>query len=38
LAERKPGGPHPYVIGPDAVQRYVTVANECAQAAVAALP
>jgi len=38
LATRKPGGPHPYVIGTDAVQRYVTVANECAQAAVAALP
>ncbi len=38
LAQRKPGTPHPYVIGPDAVQRYVTVANECAQAAVAALP
>ena len=38
LAQRKPGSPHPYVIGADAVQRYVTVANECAQAAVAALP
>jgi metallo-beta-lactamase class B len=38
LATRKPGGPHPYVIGTDAVQRYVTVANECAQAAIAALP
>ena len=37
LAQRKPGGPHPYVIGADAVQRYVTVANECAQAAIAAL-
>ena len=38
LAQRKAGGPHPYVIGTDAVQRYVTVANECAQAAIAALP
>jgi metallo-beta-lactamase class B len=38
LAERKPGSPHPYVIGTDTVQRYVTVANECAQAAIAALP
>jgi metallo-beta-lactamase class B len=38
LAQRKPGSPHPYVIGTDAVQRYVTVANECAQAAIAALP
>ena len=38
LAQRRPGGPHPYVIGTDAVQRYVTVANECAQAAIAALP
>ena len=35
LATRRPGQPHPYVIGPDAVQRYVTVANECAQAALA---
>jgi metallo-beta-lactamase class B len=38
LAQRKPGSPHPYVIGGDAVQRYVTVANECAQAAIANLP
>jgi metallo-beta-lactamase class B len=38
LAQRKPGSAHPYVIGTDAVQRYVTVANECAQAAIAALP
>jgi metallo-beta-lactamase class B len=37
LAARKPGGPHPYVIGTDAVKRYLTVANECAQAAVAAV-
>jgi metallo-beta-lactamase class B len=33
LARRKPGDPHPYVIGRDAVQRYLTVAEECAQAA-----
>jgi metallo-beta-lactamase class B len=37
LAARQPGDPHPYVIGPDAVQRYLTVAHECAQAAVAGL-
>jgi metallo-beta-lactamase class B len=37
LAARKPGAPHPYVVGRDAVQRYLTVASECAQAAVAAL-
>jgi metallo-beta-lactamase class B len=37
LATRKPGAPHPYVIGPDGVRRYLTVANECAQAALAAL-
>ena len=34
LAARKPGEPHPYVIGANAVQRYLTVAEECAQAAV----
>ena len=33
---RKPGEPHPYVIGADAVQRYMTVVNECAQAGLAA--
>ncbi len=32
---RKPGAPHPYVIGNDVVKRYLTIANECAQAAVA---
>ena len=37
LAARQPGDPHPYVIGPDAVQRYLTVAHECALAAVAGL-
>ena len=38
LATRKPGEPHPYVIGNDAVKRYLTVAKECAAAAQAALP
>jgi metallo-beta-lactamase class B len=37
LATRQPGAPHPYVIGPDAVRRYLVVANECAQAALSAL-
>jgi metallo-beta-lactamase class B len=32
LAKRKPGDPHPYVIGNESVQRYLTVANECAKA------
>jgi hypothetical protein len=32
---RKAGQPNPYVIGKDAAKRYLTVANECAQAAVA---
>ena len=36
LATRKPGDPHPYVIGNDAVKRYLTVASECAKAALAA--
>lgn len=32
LARRKPGDPHPYVIGNDGVKRYLTVADECARA------
>jgi metallo-beta-lactamase class B len=32
LERRKPGEPNPYVIGKDAVQRYLTVVDECAQA------
>jgi metallo-beta-lactamase class B len=32
LAKRKPGDPNPYVVGKDAVQRYLTVAEECAKA------
>ena len=37
LGSRKPGGPHPYVIGNDAVKRYVTVAEECAKAGLTRL-
>jgi metallo-beta-lactamase class B len=33
LAARRAGDPHPYVIGAGAVQRYLTVAEECAKAA-----
>jgi metallo-beta-lactamase class B len=32
LATRKPGDPHPYVVGADSVARYLTVAEECARA------
>ena len=35
IAARRPGDPHPYVIGQAAVQRYLTVVNECAQAGLA---
>jgi len=35
---RQPGQPHPYVVGADVVQRYLTTVGECAQAAVAGLP
>ncbi|MDA1094365.1 MAG: MBL fold metallo-hydrolase [Acidobacteria bacterium] len=35
LADRQPGDPHPYVIGSNAVQRYVKVAEECARAELA---
>jgi len=34
---RKAGDPNPYVIGKDAVQRYLTVADECAKAGLAQL-
>ena len=37
LAKRKPGDPHPYVIGKEGVKRYLTVAAECAKAGVARL-
>jgi metallo-beta-lactamase class B len=32
MGVRKAGDPHPYVIGNDSVQRYLTVVDECAQA------
>jgi metallo-beta-lactamase class B len=32
LLKRKPGEPHPYVVGTDSVKRYLTVADECARA------
>jgi metallo-beta-lactamase class B len=32
LAARRPGDPNPYVVGAGAVQRYLTVAEECARA------
>ena len=32
LAERRPGAPHPYVVGPEAINRFLTVARECAEA------
>lgn len=37
LASRTPGQSHPYVVGNDSVRRYLTVANECAQAALASV-
>jgi metallo-beta-lactamase class B len=37
LAARAPGAPHPYVVGADSVERYLTVAHECALAALASL-
>jgi metallo-beta-lactamase class B len=33
LAARRAGEPHPYVVGPASVARYLTVAEECAKAA-----
>lgn len=38
LATRRQGSPHPYVVGRDAVARYLTVAEECALAGRARLP
>jgi hypothetical protein len=35
---RRPGEKHPYVVGNDVVRRYLTVANECGQAALAIVP
>lgn len=37
LASRAAGEPHPYVVGADSVERYLTVAHECALAALATL-
>ena len=37
LATRAPGAPHPYVVGSESIRRYLTVANECAQAALASV-
>ncbi|HTE40137.1 MAG TPA: MBL fold metallo-hydrolase [Steroidobacteraceae bacterium] len=34
LKTRKAGDPHPYVVGPEVVQRFVTTVGECAKAAV----
>jgi metallo-beta-lactamase class B len=38
VVARKPGERHPYVVGNDVVRRYLTVANECGQAALAIVP
>jgi hypothetical protein len=35
MSSRKPGQPNPYVIGKEAVMRYMTVVDECAQAGLA---
>jgi metallo-beta-lactamase class B len=35
LEHRKPGEPHPFVVGKQGVQRYLTVVDECAQAGLA---
>lgn len=35
LAGRRAGQPHPYVVGTDSIERYLTVAHECALAALA---
>lgn len=32
MAQRRPGQPHPYVIGNESVSRFLTVAEECATA------
>jgi len=36
LVRRKPGDPHPFVIGDATIQRYLTMVRECAQAGLAA--
>jgi metallo-beta-lactamase class B len=35
---RRPGEPHPYVLGNQVAQRYLTTVGECAQAALAIVP
>ncbi|MDX1563503.1 MAG: MBL fold metallo-hydrolase [Gammaproteobacteria bacterium] len=35
MANRAPGDPHPYVVGTESIGRYLTVAHECALAALA---
>jgi metallo-beta-lactamase class B len=37
VATRAAGAPHPYVVGAESIRRYLTVANECAQAALASV-
>jgi metallo-beta-lactamase class B len=37
MAKRKAGDPHPWVIGADSVQRYLTVTEECAKAGLGRL-
>ena len=37
VATRTSGAPHPYVVGAESIRRYLTVANECAQAALASV-
>ena len=37
LATRAAGTRHPYVVGTDSVERYLTVAEECALAALASV-
>jgi len=38
LAMRRPGSPHPFVVGTPSVQRFLTVAEECALAGARATP
>ncbi len=38
LAKRRPGDPNPYVVGKDSVNRYLTVADECAMAGLLRTP
>jgi metallo-beta-lactamase class B len=38
LAKRKPGDPHPFVIGNATIQRYLTMVRECALAGLATTP